>query len=107
MGSGASYATQLVRMLCGGKTRTARYESKARMGCAVRGASSHVWGALVTLVPPLTEQAERVRMLQLQLSSWLLGVLVLAVGILLPLGLAASRNKVLQQAWEKATGKTV
>lgn len=47
------------------------------------------------------------RMLQLQLSSWLLGVLVLAVGILLPLGLAASRNKVLQQAWEKATGKTV
>ena len=50
---------------------------------------------------------QRVRMLQLQLSSWLLGVLVLAVGILLPLGLAASRNKVLQQAWEKATGKTV
>ena len=47
------------------------------------------------------------RMLQVQLSSWLLGVLVLAVGILLPLGLAASRNKVLQQAWEKATGKTV
>ena len=55
---------------------------------------------------PGTER-ERVRMLQLQLSSWLLGVLVLAVGILLPLGLAASRNKVLQQAWEKATGKTV
>ena len=47
------------------------------------------------------------RMLELQLSSWLLGVLVLAVGILLPLGLAASRNKLLQQAWEKATGKTV
>ena len=47
------------------------------------------------------------RMLQLQLYSWLLGVLVLAVGILLPLGLAASRNKLLQQAWEKATGKTV
>ena len=46
-------------------------------------------------------------MLQLQLSSWLVGVLVLAVGILLPLGLAASRNKLLQQAWEKATGKTV
>jgi|TARA_B110001469_G_C9507776_1_gene253212 fumarate reductase subunit D len=46
-------------------------------------------------------------MLQLQLYSWLLGVLVLAVGILLPLGLAASRNKLLQQAWEKATGKTV
>ena len=46
-------------------------------------------------------------MLELQLSSWLLGVLVLAVGILLPLGLAASRNKLLQQAWEKATGKTV
>ena len=40
-------------------------------------------------------------------GSWLLGVLVLAVGILLPLGLAASRNKLLQQAWEKATGKTV
>ena len=56
-------------------------------------------------MPPL--QVERVRMLQLQLSSWLLGVLVLAVGILLPLGVAASRNKVLQQAWEKATGKTV
>ena len=55
---------------------------------------------------PLTQSAS-VRMLQLQLSSWLLGVLVLAVGILLPLGLAASRNKVLQQAWEKATGKTV
>jgi hypothetical protein len=47
------------------------------------------------------------RMLQLQLYSWLLGVLVLAVGIPLPLGLAASRNKLLQQAWEKATGKTV
>ena len=46
-------------------------------------------------------------MLQLRLSSWLVGVLVLAVGILLPLGLAASRNKLLQQAWEKATGKTV
>ena len=59
-------------------------------------------------VRPLPPLAERVsRMLQLQLSSWLLGVLVLAVGILLPLGLAASRNKVLQQAWEKATGKTV
>ena len=57
--------------------------------------------------PSSPDSAERVRMLQLQLSSWLLGVLVLAVGILLPLGLAASRNKVLQQAWEKATGKTV
>ena len=59
------------------------------------------------LASPRGACAERVRMLQLQLSSWLLGVLVLAVGILLPLGLAASRNKVLQQAWEKATGKTV
>ena len=57
--------------------------------------------------PCLPSRSASVRMLQLQLSSWLLGVLVLAVGILLPLGLAASRNKVLQQAWEKATGKTV
>jgi len=57
--------------------------------------------------PPHEELDTHHRMLQLQLYSWLLGVLVLAVGILLPLGLAASRNKLLQQAWEKATGKTV
>jgi len=40
-------------------------------------------------------------------GSWLLGVLVLAVGILLPLGIAASNHRLLQQVWEKATGKTL
>ena len=72
------------------------------------------WGSLNAIEPvcsglPPHYRVDRLvqRMLELQLSSWLLGVLVLAVGILLPLGLAASRNKLLQQAWEKATGKTV
>jgi fumarate reductase subunit D len=59
--------------------------------------------------PPLRPPPPTQRMLVFgqHEGSWLLGVLVLAVGILLPLGLAASRNKLLQQAWEKATGKTV
>ena len=41
------------------------------------------------------------------IANWLLGVLVLAVGILVPLGIAASRNKLLQQFWQNATGKSL
>lgn len=44
---------------------------------------------------------------QLELLNWLLGVLVLAVGVLTPLGIAASRNKLLQQAIESLKGKAL
>ena len=42
-----------------------------------------------------------------ELSNCLLGVLVLAVGILVPLGIAASRNKVLQSFLERTQGKSL
>ena len=44
---------------------------------------------------------------KLEVVNWLLGVLVLAVGILVPLGVAASRNKLLQQLIESVKGKVL
>ena len=75
------------------------------MRCRAR----HLVEGLPPTVRRLREAAEGVviRLLELQAAPWLLGVLVLAVGILAPLGVAASRNKLLQQAWEKATGKAL
>lgn len=44
---------------------------------------------------------------RLEIVNWLLGVLVLAVGVLIPLGVAASRNKLLQQAIDSLKGKVL
>jgi len=43
---------------------------------------------------------------RLDFGAWLLGLLVLAVGALLPLSLMASRHRLIFNNWSAAQGKT-